>query len=775
MANNAIDPTLLSPFAVSHIRDLVALRHEPSMLNRLQILNLWPWLIAASFFILATIYSIVTPIFEAPDELWHYPFVWHVARTWQLPVQDPNAPQLWQQEGSQPPLYYFMAALLTAPVAADDLPGLIYRNPHADIGVVSPDGNANIVVHTDREGWPWRGAVLAVHLARFFSVILGAGTVLAVYALADTLWPDHPSFAATAMVFVAFNPMFIFMSGAVNNDNLIIFLASLTMWRLVSLVVQSPGPRGDAKDPSWRHFVTLGVIVGAAALAKVSGLGLVGVTGLTVLVWGLQRRSRRIAIFGNIIITGVAAVIAGWWYWRNIRLYGDWSGTEIMIAMMGPRPITPTLTQFWAELSGLVRSFWGLFGYFSVPMPSFIYTGLNVVLIIGLAGFLLACLPTNRVKKLPQYLPQVWPILVIWLLVLGAGFVQWTLRTPATQGRLLFPALGVLAVFWATGWLAWVPTRWQAGPGLGLFLLAVWVPWGVIAPAYARPATVAALPAAAQSLTATFGDSIRLLGYQVEDQSFQPGQTAFLTLYWQGIDPIDTDYTLFIHLLDDNDLILAQRDVYHGPGLFPTSQWIAGDIFADRYALSLPNTTFAPAQASFAVGLYDANNSSRLLTATGQDNVRFGQIEIQSRQTGDISNPQQLHFEEGIVLAGYALDRRRATAGDTLTLTLYWQAKDTPSANYKVFVHLTNDNDLRVAQHDSDPQNGAAPTGSWMPGQIITDDHPLQINLEAQPGAYRFIVGLYQAETGRRLRLLRDGPASVQADSVILSGVRITQ
>ena len=46
----------------------------------------YPAAIAATFFILALTYSIVTPIFESPDELWHYPFVWHLARTGRLPV-----------------------------------------------------------------------------------------------------------------------------------------------------------------------------------------------------------------------------------------------------------------------------------------------------------------------------------------------------------------------------------------------------------------------------------------------------------------------------------------------------------------------------------------------------------------------------------------------------------------------------------------------------------------------------------------------------------------
>lgn len=57
---------------------------------------------------------------------------------------------------------------LTAIIPAGDLSLLLYRNPHADIGLVTPDGNANIIVHTAREAWPWNGAVLAVRLTRLF-------------------------------------------------------------------------------------------------------------------------------------------------------------------------------------------------------------------------------------------------------------------------------------------------------------------------------------------------------------------------------------------------------------------------------------------------------------------------------------------------------------------------------------------------------------------------------------------------------------------------------
>ena len=722
-------------------------------------------LVTTVFFLLAVTYSIVTPIFESLDEVWHYPFVWHLARTGDLPVQDPANVQLWRQEGSQPPLYYAVAALVTAPIPTDDLSRLIYLNPHADLGLVTTDGNINMIVHTAREAWPWQGAVLAVHLARLLSVVMSTGTVLAIYALGRVLWPEYPLFALLAMSFVAFNPMFLFVSGSVNNDNLVTLLASLTLWRLVALLIRD-------KEPALWQFVILGILVGLASLAKLSGLGLLGLVGLTLLWQGWRRRSWRTAILGNSIVTLLAAAIAGWWYWRNIALYGEWSGTQNMVAMMGPRSVVPTLEQLLAEVPGLMRSFWGLFGGLSLPMPSPIYWLLNLLLIVGLAGLMVSIL-LGRTKMLPSRLRQAWPILALWLILMLVGLVQWTLRTPASQGRLLFPALAALAPLWVAGWMAIVPSRLYTLPIFALFGLAVWVPGGIIAPAYALPTPVTTLPATAQPLKVTFGETVHLLAFDSQmPSSVRPGETLPLTLFWRGEEPTETDYSIFIHLVNENDLIVAQRDVFHGLGLYPTSQWRGQEQFSDTYTLRIPRTTFAPTKARFAVGLYDRSTGLRLPASTGGDTVHFGMVTIQP-QSGDIPNPQDLLFEDGIALTGYTLDQRLVANGESTKLTLYWQSREKPTNNYKIFVHLVTDGDIRAAQHDSEPQNGAAPTSTWMPGQVVIDEHSLTISPDAPPGAYRLLVGLYDGNTGQRLRLLRDSGVSVQANSVTLGGIRV--
>ena len=103
-------------------------------------------LILAASFLLFCLYNALTPPFEASDELWHFPLVQFLATGHGLPVQhagqtDSDAP--WRQEASQPPLYYLMAAVVTAPIDSSNWRELRRINPHADNGVPTRDGNAN--------------------------------------------------------------------------------------------------------------------------------------------------------------------------------------------------------------------------------------------------------------------------------------------------------------------------------------------------------------------------------------------------------------------------------------------------------------------------------------------------------------------------------------------------------------------------------------------------------------------------------------------------------
>ncbi len=84
----------------------------------------WLGLILLLFLALGFTYALVTPVFEASDELWHYPMIRHLADGNPLPVQvfDPAQAGLWKQEASQPPLYYYLGAALTFWIDTADMP-----------------------------------------------------------------------------------------------------------------------------------------------------------------------------------------------------------------------------------------------------------------------------------------------------------------------------------------------------------------------------------------------------------------------------------------------------------------------------------------------------------------------------------------------------------------------------------------------------------------------------------------------------------------------------
>jgi 4-amino-4-deoxy-L-arabinose transferase-like glycosyltransferase len=769
-------------------------------------------LVLVGFIVLGTVYSVVTPLFEASDELWHYPFVKHLADGGGLPVQDPRIEQPWRQEGSQPPLYYALGALATFWIDTSDLAEVRWLNPHADVGVETADGNLNMVVHSERERFPYRGTALAVHIVRFLSVMMGAATVLCIYVIALEVYPEQKTLAASAAAFNAFVPMFLFISGSVNNDNLTILFCSLTLLILIRLLhsggLSGQTPNDPISKSHWSlvigHWSLLGLVIGLGALCKASALGLLPLTALGLALSAWQRRAKsvphRIAWFSGSFATVlvVSFAVAGWWYLRNWLLYRDPLGLNTFVTIVGPRLPQPTLRQLLGEWEGFVKTFWGLFGGVNVAMEPAAYWLLNALAVLGLFGLMIALgralfsrftfhVSQDDVPSVTRHSSLITRysllILLTWPIVLFLALIRWTTMTKASQGRLLFPAISAISILLALGWSQWGPRRyqkWLLGIGGGLmFALAAIAPFRYIAPAYAKPVLLseAELEKIPHRLDVTLGGKARLLGYEANDEETRPGESVEVTLYWQSLAEMNRDYTVFVHLLDENDLVIAQRDTYPGLGTYPTRLWRVGDAFADRYILTLPPTIFAPCTGRFEVGLYDFASGERLL-ATGPDgqplgdNVRFHQIAVLPREDSPVPNPVDFDFEGRIALVGYDLDRRTARPGETVHLTLYWRTLAEMEEDYTVFTHVLGEEDSLWAQMDSQPQRGAAPTSSWQVNQMIEDHYDLIIKPDTPPDVYDIEVGLYLAATGARLGVLDEG-GRLQDNRVLLSKVRV--
>ncbi|MBK7177329.1 MAG: hypothetical protein IPH82_09090 [Chloroflexi bacterium] len=87
--------------------------------------NRWLGLILAVYVVLGAAYAWVVPLGEAPDEIDHFLYVRHLVEQRAFPVMYPIAADNDTMEANQPPLFYLLNALVTAPfpmTASADFP-----------------------------------------------------------------------------------------------------------------------------------------------------------------------------------------------------------------------------------------------------------------------------------------------------------------------------------------------------------------------------------------------------------------------------------------------------------------------------------------------------------------------------------------------------------------------------------------------------------------------------------------------------------------------------
>src|SRR5690606_26788802 len=250
---------------------------------------------------LAALYAIRTPDWQAPDEPAHVNYIRQIAENGALPVLEPGD---WQQEyqeeltasgfdpallgrletvqyeDHQPPLYY----LLQTPI-------------YAATG----------------------GDLLALRLV---SVTLGAGVVLAAWAVLRALFPERPALALTGAAFVAFLPPHLSILGSVSNDPLAELIVGLTLLVAVRYL------RGEARGAS---PALLGELVGLALLTKTTIYFLGGIAVVTVLLrWRRERWPWQVAARQLVAVLVPALILGGVWWARNLSTYGglDFTGLD---------------------------------------------------------------------------------------------------------------------------------------------------------------------------------------------------------------------------------------------------------------------------------------------------------------------------------------------------------------------------------------------------------------------------------------------------------------
>ncbi|MBI5670386.1 MAG: hypothetical protein HZC41_20525 [Chloroflexi bacterium] len=729
---------------------------NPNLLNRILRDRLPLAIILVAFVLLALVYMGATPPLEASDELWHVGMIQYIAETGELPVQVVGVETIYEQEGSQPPLYYLLAAALVQPIDRSDFETLRQPNPHVIAGVPGNVGNKNLVLHETAA--PLRGSVLAVYVVRLFSIALGCVTVVAVYGSAQALVGTRyivslRTIPILAAGLTAFNPMFLFISASVNNDNLVTALNSVIIWQMLTMV----------RDGfNFRRSLLIAVLIAFASLSKLSGLVPVPVVALAALWLAYRSRDwRRLVTLGALMLAAWV-VIAGWWYVRNMQLYGDLFGTHTMALVAGARETPFTLQTLLDEFQGFRFGYWGVFGAFNIMTFRPYYDVMDALTMLALVGLALH-LWWNRQSQ--DYIVRL--LLPGLIVIIGAvAIINWTAQTYASQGRLLFPyvaaispllAVGLLQITWSVGARHAVPLQMIFVTLFALFALIV--PFASIAPQYAPPVPLEKLPDSARPVYARFG-GVELIGYETPDRRYAPGDSAPVTLYWRVLEQSERDLSLWLHAVLLDGTVIGKVDSYPGAGRLRTTTWQPGAIYADMYAIplnppppaSLPegegrNKSLTASKLRIQVGWWHYASESHV-PPTLEDGAPLDVVMLDAGGFADgvrvvvpaEAVPADAVFGGQIRLLAY---QRK---GDSLTL--YWETLAQPSADYTVFAQVLDEANTVVGQGDAPPD---LPTRFWLPGERYATRHRLVYPAPPAPGDYRLMIGWYNPVDNRRL------------------------
>ena len=111
-----------------------------------------------------------------------------------------------------------------------------------------------------------------------------------------------------------------------------------------------------------------------------------------------------------------------------------------------------------------------------------------------------------------------------------------------------------------------------------------------------------------------------------------------------------------------------------------------------------------------------------------------------------ITHPADVCLSPAVRWRGYDLATETPRSGETLPITLYWQADTPVGQDWTTFIHLVDANGEKVAQVDHAPLGDYYPPSQWQPGQLLADQYELPLGPNLQPGRYRLIFGWYAGD-----------------------------
>lgn len=748
------------------------------------------YLLLILFISVAFVFDQSTPTFEASDEAWHYGVLREIAAGRGLPVQRVGELTTYRQEGSQPPLYYYIGAALISWIDDYDSLSRYSYNPFGQVGVPGTTENVNMFRHTNLEEFPLTGVTLAVHVLRWFSILLGCGTVALTFFVAEALFPENGNLPILAASLTAFNPMFVFISASVNNDNGVWFLTSLIIYILILAVNLEDNV---SLIPSWlpkkslqRQFAPwlLGVLLGLAILTKLSALLLVPVVA-TYLIWRAQYHGNWYQAFREgLIIALCVFVLTSWWFYRNWILYNELLGTTTMAELYGfVRTGPPTWDEFILEWRGWWYSLWGIFGTFNIIPGRWFFDIINGLVLIAVSGGIASIVRRHSSGVNIGKIHVRHVLAVTLILATLIGNVYWSLNQHAAQGRLAIITVTVLSTYLGAGMISLFGKhleRLLCNVVVIVLLIVSFVIVNLyIAPSYKVPKYIAQedIPSDMIVSGATFNNEIELVGYSIVNSTITTDDSVQMTFYWRGKSYMDIDYKLAINVYGHEMKNIAKLDTWPGGGLLPTGEWIPDVIYPDVYVLPIISSAEAPTVMRMGLSFWDDDLANSLLISVSDMPIESLMIDVgRLMPTNMINESPEVEdgsiFTSGVKLLGYTISQYGTSE---ISFTLYWQAERKVDTDLTVFVHLLDSLGNIVAQADGPPSSGYWPTSAWEPGALVLDHHSLVHGANISREVHTMVIGLYDPVSGVRVPAYRSNGAEWDNWAVPIHTTRVSE
>jgi|GEM_PF-2058961 len=244
-------------------------------------------------------------------------------------------------------------------------------------------------------------------------------------------------------------------------------------------------------------------------------------------------------------------------------------------------------------------------------------------------------------------------------------------------------------------------------------------------------------------------DNLHIIGIDLSPSTTaRPGDQMRVSLAWQATSAPQQDYGLVLGLIGEDGLAYATTPQPLVATQYPTSEWRPGEILLANYTLLLP-PSLTSGDYTLAMRLLDLETDS---TISDQALQTFA-VDSRLHDFGvpNPAHPLNVDFGTTIRLIGY--DEPIISDTGQVTVQIYWQCLAEMTESYKVFAHMVDSGDAIVAQSDFIPGGGAAPTTSWISGEIITDTLGLRLPETALHQTHQLVIGLYESVTGVRLPL----------------------